>query len=175
MERSKEQTIPIILVGENQLTYKIITDFMSTKKKQVKVNKHLAEAFQKDILGGESILVTEGAADDDIEVLVRMSESTYIKIQSSISFLYRESGCKQPQDFSVQMSNYMKGSKRVGKNAKQSLALSLGRKCMKNTGLLIRQETRKIHGELCIIICWNMKQRIVYHLERKEKLITYSH
>jgi len=164
MERSNEESCPIILTDPSKLTYKMITDYMSMKKKKVKVNKHLAAQYHKDVLGGEgTFLVNDGTGDEEIEVYVRMSESTCGSVKSSIAYLYKESGVKMPDDVFSQMSTYMKGSKRVGKNAKQSLALSLdeGKKPMSQAvyqklakWLFESEDKEHIFAHLFLVLDW---------------------
>jgi hypothetical protein len=142
MDRTNPDLCPINLTGDNRLTYAVITSYMATKKKKTKVDKHLCEAYQRNALGTQNHPVAvDGTSNEEVEVLVRMSESTYGSIQSSISYLYRETGIKMPEEISASMSVYMKGSKRVGKNAKQSLGLSLdeGKKPM----------SRAVYQKLC--------------------------
>jgi len=156
IERGNIGSSPIILTGDNRLSYICITSFMSTKKKRTKVNKHLAAAYQKNALGSEVDLVAT-TAEEEVDVLVRMSESTYGSIQSAISFLYRETGIKAPDDLSGDLSRYMKGSKRVGKSAKQSLGLSLdeGKKPM----------SKNVYSKLCEwLFQSNDKEHIFAHL-----------
>jgi hypothetical protein len=126
MNRSTPGACPINLTGDNRITYEVITSFMATKKKLAKVDKHLADSYHRTTLGGQNEpIVLDGPSNEEVEVLVRMSESTYGSIQSSVAFLFRESGVKVPDEISSSMSVYMKGSKRLGKSAKQSLGLSL--------------------------------------------------
>lgn len=163
-KRGQPTSSPIKLTWSNMLAYKMITDYMSTKKTTVQVNKHKAAAFQNDVLGQSYTLsIPEENNDEMIDVLVRMSDTTYGCIQSSISYLYREAGVPMPFEVSSNMSVYLKGSKRLGKGAKQALGLSLseGKKPMSLTvyrklceWLFSSADKEHIFAHLFLVLDW---------------------
>lgn len=130
MQRTTDgNTSPIILTGDNALTYKDIADFMNTKKRKVKVSKELIRERQRqrqDATANETT-VAEGTVNQrtEVDVLVRCSDSTYEAIKSSISFLYTESNNKVPENIKAGLARYGKGGKRYGRQLKQDLGLKL--------------------------------------------------
>ena len=102
MKRNRSETCPIRLQStdgsQRVLTYDNIVSFMETFKKQEKVNKKLAIAFQKAVLElsteddgdvEDSIDINNTMArDGEIIVSLRQEHSTYDSIRSAIAQLY---------------------------------------------------------------------------------------
>ena len=65
------------------------------------------------------------AAEGDVQVAVRCSNSVYTGIGSAIAFLYRKCGIKRPEKLKDSISLYCKGSKRRRTTLKQQLALKI--------------------------------------------------
>jgi len=110
----------------------------------------------------------QDAGDELVDALVRMSESTYSGIQSAITFLYREAGVKVPEEVSTNLSVYMKGSKRLGKGAKQALGLSLAEGKKPMTLQLYRKicewlftspDPEHLFAHLFLVLDWNLMKR----------------
>lgn len=95
--------------------------------------------------------------DEKVEVIIPLSTSAYTQIQSSISFLFRECKMSMPQELRNNLSKYIKGSKRMGRKMKQSLALKIseGKKAM----------TRSVYSFLCrLLMESNKKEHLFAHL-----------
>jgi len=95
--------------------------------------------------------------DEKVEVILPLGTSTYTKIQSSISFLYRECKMILPKEIQNSLSKYIKGSKRMGRKMKQCLALKIteGKKVM----------TREVYTFLCkLLLVSDKKEHLFAHL-----------
>ena len=120
------KTIPIKLKGAGYLVYNDIAEFMGTKRIIVTVNRDKAKTFVND--GEEDELtLNEGGADLEatLDVEVRLGDRTYSAIESTISFLYRQSGIERPMELRDEIIIYCKGSKRKGILLKQDTGLDI--------------------------------------------------
>lgn len=124
-----EGNSPIHLSGPFAIVYDDIAKFMGTKCRVVNVDPDLANRLATE--EGASVLYNAGGGGK-VKVAVRLSDSSYSAIQSAISFLYRQCGLERPNDIKDGLSLYCKGSKRKGRQLKQSLGLAIseGKKVM---------------------------------------------
>jgi len=101
---------------------------MGTKRRVVNVDRDLANRLAAE----EGASVVNAGGGGKVKVAVRLSDSSYSAIQSAISFLYRQCGCERPTEIKDGLALYCKGSKRKGRQLKQSLGLviSEGKKAM---------------------------------------------
>ena len=116
-----ENNSPIHLSGPSQIVYEDITNYMGTKRKVVEVDPDLANRLAAE----EGAEVINNIGGGKIKVCVRLSDSSYSAIQSGISYLYRQSGVERTTEIKEGMSLYCKGSKRKGRQLKQSLGLAI--------------------------------------------------
>ena len=136
MDRRDPSKCPIIL---KELTYTLLTNYMSTKSKLVTVDRKSAVKFLKEVKsmgednggdnGDNAIILdkTDANVNSDGEVLVRIRQeyTTYEGIRSIVAHMYRESGVIMPQDLDAMMVVYVKGSRRINLAAKQTLGLKI--------------------------------------------------
>ena len=116
-----EKNSPIHLSGPSAIVYEDIANYMGTKRKVVEVDPDLANRLAAE----EGAEVINNIGGGKIKVCVRLSDSSYSGIQSGISFLYRQSGMERTVEIKEGMSLYCKGSKRKGRQLKQSLGLAI--------------------------------------------------
>ena len=116
-----ENNSPIHLSGPSAIVYEDIVNYMGTKRKVVEVDQYLADI----LLAEEGAEVVNSIGGSKIKVCVRLSDSSYSAIQSGILILYRQSGMERTVDIKEGMSMYCKGSKRKGRQLKQSLGLAI--------------------------------------------------
>ena len=124
-----EGNSPIHLSGPFAIVYDDIAKFMGTKRRVVSVDPDLANQLATE--EGASVVNNAGGGGK-VKVAVRLSDSSYSAIQSAISFLYRQCGLERPNEIKDGLALYYKGSKRKGRQLKQSLGLvvSEGKKAM---------------------------------------------
>ena len=116
-----EKNSPIHLSGPSAIVYEDIANYMGTKRKVVKVDPDLANRLAAE----EGAEVINNIGGGKIKVCVRLSDSSYSAIQSGISILYPQSGMERTVEIKDGMSLYCKGSKRKGRQLKQSLGLAI--------------------------------------------------
>lgn len=139
IKRDIPSTSPIRIVPTDTnptvLSYPVILAFFSDKYKIVETDRASAIAFQKKLAE-----LTRGDTDADVEealeqplngdengvvnVAIRLESSCYEGHRSAIAFLYTVCGSVMPQELSVALSRYIKGSNRINLAAKQTLGLS---------------------------------------------------
>ena len=109
--------------------YDDIAKFMETKRRVVSVDPDLANRLATE--EGASVVHNAGGGGK-VKVAVQLSDSSYSAIQSAISLLYRQCGFERPNEIKDGLALYCKGSKRKGRQLKQSLGLviSEGKKAM---------------------------------------------
>ena len=124
-----EQNSPIHVAGPNAILYEDIAQYMGSKRKIVNVDPDLANRLAAE--EGAAVVNSAGGRGK-IKVAVRLSDSSYSAVQSGISFLYRQCGLERSTEIKEGMALYCKGSKRKGRQLKQSLGLviSEGKKPM---------------------------------------------
>ena len=90
-------------------------------------------ALANQLAAEEGALVVNGACRGGrIRVAVRLSDSSYSAVQSAISFLYHQCELERPTEIKYGLALFYKGSKRKGRQLKQSLGLEIseGKKAM---------------------------------------------
>ena len=104
---------------------------MGTKRRVVSVDPDLANRLAEEE-GASLVNVNSAGGGGKVKVAVRMSDSSYGAINSSISFLYRQCGVERSNEMKEGLALYCKGSKQKGRQLKQSLGLviSEGKKPM---------------------------------------------
>ena len=124
-----EQNSPIHVSGPDAILYEDIAKYMGSKRKIVNVDPDLANRLAAE--EGAAVVNSAGGRGK-IKVAVRLSDSSYSAVQSGISFLYRQCGLERSTEIKEGMALYCKGSKRKGRQLKQSLGLviSEGKKPM---------------------------------------------
>ena len=136
VERNNAGTSPIKLEGDGCLTYKLVSDFMSTKNKVATVDAKLASEFKKAMRNvtnkegtlnedAEEFAVTGADENGQVRVSIRQEVSTYSGIRSAVAFLYREAAVKMDESMNASLSLYIKGSLRMNLLAKQTMGLKL--------------------------------------------------
>lgn len=111
---------PIHLSGPNAIIYEDIARYMGTKRRIVSVDPALANRLAAE----EGASVVNGAGGGGrVRVAVRLSDSSYSAVQSAISFLHRQCGLERTTEIKDGLALYCKGSKRKGRQLKQSLGL----------------------------------------------------
>ena len=103
-----------------------------------------------------------------VTVSVRCSNSVYSSIQSALSFLYRQSGFERPAELKNGVSLYCKGSKKLGAELKQKLALKIvegkypiSKAVYSFLGKKMFQSGKKyyIFVQLFLVLDWNLMKR----------------
>ena len=124
-----EGNTPIHLSGPHAIEYEDIARYMGTKRRVVSVDPDLANRLAAE--EGAAVINRAGNRGK-VRVAVRLSDSSYSAVQSAISFLYRQCGLERPTEIKDGLALYCKGSKRKGRQLKQSLGLviSEGKKPM---------------------------------------------
>ena len=129
MDRHDPSKCPFIL---EELTYALLTKYMSTKFKEVTVDKKSAIQFLKEVKslmgvdgGGNIILDEQTNCDGEVRVRIRQEYTTYEGIRSAVAHIYRESGVVMAPDLDAKMAVYVKGSRRINLLAKQILGLKI--------------------------------------------------
>jgi hypothetical protein len=162
---------PIFLSGDNSIDYKIVSQFMNTKSKKVEVDRSLVENLQREQQGEEinrDAIIDGNEEGEDVTVYVRCSNSVYSGIQSALSFLYRQSGFERPAELKNGVSLYCKGSKRLGAELKQKLALKIveGKKPMSKAvysflakKMFESEKKEYIFAHLFLVLDWNLMKR----------------
>ena len=95
--------------GEGCLTHQVIKEYMQMSKKEVWVDRHLAEAYIK--AANLDQVITDDMVNDQgqVKCSVYQSSSQYSGIRSCIVYLYRFAGVAQPEEMSREMSSFMAG------------------------------------------------------------------
>ena len=155
-----EQNPPIFLSGPNAITYDDIAKYMGTKRRIVSVDPDLANRLAAE--EGASV-VNRAGGRGKVKVAVRLSDSSYSAVQSAISFLYRQCGLERPIEIKDGLALYCKGSKRKGRQLKQSLGLviSEGKKPMSKEvysflakKMFISKKKEHIFSHLFLLLDW---------------------
>ena len=162
--------------GVNILSYNVITDFFSTKEKEVRVDRKAAVKFAKKLKAmakkenDEEPDVVIPRADDDgkVNILIRVEVATYDQVRSAVSHLYTESGVEMPKFISKGFSRYIKGSRRINLAAKQTLGLKIveGKDAMSVEAyeliakhLFHSGKTEHIFAHTFHVLDWNLMKR----------------
>lgn len=119
--------------GDTVLAYSVITDFFSTKEKEVSVARKAAVKFAKKLKAmarkenddEPDVVIPRADEDGKVNILIRVEVATYDMVRSAISHLYTESGLEMPTFMSKGFSRYIKGSRRINLAAKQTLGLKI--------------------------------------------------
>ena len=155
-----EQNPPIHLSGPNAISYEDIAKYMGTKRRIVSVDPDLANRLAAE--EGASV-VNRAGGRGKVKVAVRLSDSSYSAVQSAISFLFRQCGLERPIEIKDGLALYCKGSKRKGRQLKQSLGLviSEGKKPMSKEvysllakKMFISEKKEHIFSHLFLLLDW---------------------
>mmetsp|Transcript_21038 Transcript_21038/g.25871 ORF Transcript_21038/g.25871 Transcript_21038/m.25871 type:complete len:633 (+) Transcript_21038:146-2044(+) len=199
MDRRDSSKCPIILT---ELTYKLLTKYMSTKFKLVTVDKKSAVKFLNEVKalgdngdnGDHAIILDKEDAnvnsDNEVLVKIRQEYTTYEGIRSIVAHMHRESGLVVPQDLDAMMAVYVKGSRRLNLLAKQTLGLKIseGKEHMtfevysKIARILFESgQPEHIFAHLFFILDWNLMKRaencntcMISHIRFEEDCLVFQ-
>lgn len=172
MKRYDPTSSPIRLSRVNPtdriLAYEDLVAFMSTFKKEEKVNGKLAYQFQvvveelSSTIDDEDLeepITSNSVPDEDGEIIVsiRQEFSTYDTIRSAVTHLYTATAVEMPSLLKSSLALYIRGAKRLNKLSKQMLGLDLteGKKGM----------SKEVYRKICeILFRSNKKEHLFAHL-----------
>ena len=149
---NKNHRSPINLeVGDDEITWAIVQEYMSSFKKYSTVDKNLADKYKigKGSSRRSSVVTTATAApatdctvdtvtptaasafnrifsetvdNDLVDVLISQSLSLYEGVRSALMYLDKRAGVVPTQDLKAKMDHYIAGCKRTIQTEKQELA-----------------------------------------------------
>ena len=111
MNRSNRKS-PIKIEGDTSINYEMITQFVSTKKRNATVNKDLVEEAIQDL-----DINLDSATTNKVEVSARCSDSTCQSIALSIACLHHQRGVSRCKEMVSALISCDEGSKRRGKSS----------------------------------------------------------
>jgi len=197
IERDVPSSSPIRIIPTDTnptvLSYPVILGFFSDKYKIVETDRASAIAFQKKLAE-----LTRGDTEADVEealqqlphgdengminVAIRLESSCYEGHRSAIAYLYTVCGSIMPQELSVSLSRYIKGSNRINLAAKQTLGLSFQEGKSEMTipvyeyvckELFRSEDPKHILTHVFTVLDWNLMKRAENAVEAKISHISF--
>ena len=117
-----EKNYPMVLEGENAITYGIIISFMKAKKNVVVVYRKLA---LNEIRSTSIIKTSNENSVVNVKAEFLCPDYLYMGIQSKKLFFFQQGGVRRPMDLIGSISLYCKGLNWKGSYQKQDFALRI--------------------------------------------------
>ena len=151
----KEHNYLIRLIRDGSLIYDRIAAFMNTKRRVITVNVDIAARLAAE---DENMLQGNTDSNNQVKVAVRLGDSSYSAVQSTVLFLFRQSGVEQSAEVKGGVNLYCKGSKIKGRKLKQDLGLEIkdGKNPMSKEVYSFLAKKYLLAERLIIYLCINL-------------------
>ena len=160
---------PIIIAGEDALTYDSIRDFMMGRKKSVSIRGETVKEYMKKV-NKNPIEFTDNHFDEQgkVGVSVQQSQSSYEGIRSAVAWIYKMARTPMPETMRSHLSVFIAGKQRTGLKEKENLGLSLsdGKKALGREAfeliaktLFVSEQKEHIFTHLFFVLDWVLMKR----------------
>ena len=160
---------PIIIAGEDALTYDSIRDFMMGRRKSVSIRGETVKEYMKKI-NKNPIEFTDNHFDEQgkVGVSVQQSQSSHEGIRSAVAWVYKMTRTPMPETMRSHLSVFIAGKQRTGLKEKENLGLSLseGKKALGREAfeliaktLFVSEQKEHIFTHLFFVLDWVLMKR----------------
>ena len=174
---------PIVIQGENALTYEVIREFMMEKKKSAVISEETVKSFLKKMKKDTNVS-EEQKIDGKVEVSVQQSISSYESIRSAIGYIYKMCRIQMPQHMQDHLRIFIAGKRRAGIKEKEELGLTIteGKRPLSQQAYELLAKTmffseRKEHvfAHVFLVLDWTLMKRAENCVNCKVNHITFKH
>ena len=161
---------PVVIQGENELTYETIREFMMERKKSAVINEETVKAFLKQVKKNSysDFYGEEYVNDGKVEVTVQQSMSSYESVRSSIGYIYKMCRIPMPKEMRDNLKMLIAGKRRAGLKEKEGLGLSIveGKRPLSQEAyellaktLFFSEKKEHIFAHVFLVLDWTLMKR----------------